>query len=225
MAPCEPAGVSVLDLVLPPACGACGGFGHVLCPRCRGSFRPATDPATRFLAADPGVVIGTQFRAARAAFVYEGAVRRALQKLKYGGVARLAVPLADAALPTLAEVLRESGPAMLVPVPVHPARQRERGYNQAALLADRLARRTGLPQRELLARTRPTVKQHTLDRAARLRNLASAFALRSSLAVAPEVVVIVDDIMTTSATLETCASVLRGAGVREVYGLAVAREV
>lgn len=217
--------VSVLDLVLPPACGACGSFGHVLCPRCRAAFRPATDPAIRFLAADPGVVIGTNFRTARAAFVYEGTVRRALQKLKYGGVARLAVPLADATLPTLAEVLHESGRAVLVPVPVHPARQRERGYNQAALLADRLARRTGLPLRQLLARTRPTVKQHTLDRAARLRNLASAFALRSPLAAAPEAVVIVDDIMTTSATLETCASVLHRAGVREVYGLAVAREV
>ena len=180
----------------------------------------------RFLAADPGVVIGTHFRTARAAFIYEGAVRRALQKLKYGGVARLAVPLADAAVPTLRDLMSETGPALLVPVPVHPIRQRERGYNQAKLLARRLAQRCEAPMADLLVRTRPTVKQHTLDRAGRLRNLASAFVLRQpGPRPPPGAVIVIDDIMTTSATLETCAAVRVAAGARDVYGLAIAREV
>ena len=217
--------MSLLNVLLPPACAGCGTFGHRLCPRYRASFRPASDPDTRFFAADTGIVIGTHFRTARAAFVYEGSVRRALQKLKYGGVARLAEPLADAALPTLHELIAESAATLLVPVPVHAVRQRERGYNQAELLASRLARRTGLPVANLLVRTRPTVKQHTLDRAGRLRNLASAFELRPNATSSHTVVIVVDDIMTTSATLETCAAVLLSGGVREVYGLAIAREV
>lgn len=180
----------------------------------------------RYLTADSGIVIGTHFRTARAAFIYEGPVRRALQRLKYGGVARVAEPLADAALPTLRELLGEAGPALLVPIPVHPARQRERGYNQAELLARRLARGTRRPVADALVRRRHTAKQHTLDRAGRLRNLASAFALRREGGHPPaRVVVMIDDIMTTSATLETCAAVLLAGGVEEVYGLAIAREV
>ena len=219
--------MALLDLLLPPACAACGGFGHVLCPRCRASFRSASDPAHLYLVADPGLIVGTSFRFAAAAFVYEGALRRALQKLKYGGVARVAAPLADAAAPVLRGLLGQIGSATLVPVPIHPARRRERGYNQAELLARELGRRTRLPVADLLVRTRPTLKQHQLDRAGRMRNLASAFSVSQARIRPrpPPTVVIVDDIMTTSATLETCAAVLRAAGCERVYGVTIAREV
>jgi ComF family protein len=116
------------------------------------------------------------------------------------------------------------GTPALVPVPVHPSRLRERGYNQARLLADELARETGLPVRELLQRERLTARQHGLDRAARLRNLAGAF-IAVRLPNPPAAAVIVDDILTTSATLEACARVLQDSGVEDVFGFAIAREV
>ena len=83
----------------------------------------------------------------------------------------------------------------------------------------------GLPVIDLLERVRPTTKQHRLDRAARLANLRAAFSVRAAATSMPAAVIVVDDIVTTTATLEACASVLRAAGVREVYGFAVAREI
>jgi ComF family protein len=102
---------------------------------------------------------------------------------------------------------------------VHAERRRERGYNQAELIARALG-----PSHAILERVRPTTKQHRLDRAARLANMRGAFRVASNASV-PSVAVLVDDIITTTATLEACASVLREAGVEAVYGFAVAREV
>ena len=147
------------------------------------------------------------------AFRYEAAVRNALQRLKYGASARLAQPLAIAALPAFSRLLEVSGPLPIVPVPVHPDRRRERGYNQAALLAGWLGRSAGLPVIEALVRGRATTRQHRLDRAGRLRNLRDAFRLAEG-ARPPPSVIVVDDILTTSATLEACAGVLRDAGCR-----------
>ena len=196
--------MGLLDLLLPSACAACGRYGSPLCGGCVSRFRPASQPEHRFLAPDPGVVIGEALDVALAAFAYEGALRRALQRLKYGGASRLAGPLAVAALPTLRQLTSLIGPAPLVPVPVHRDRLRERGYNQAALLARTLGQRAGLPVADLLLRERSTVKQHQLDRAGRLRNLRAAFSVAPDTR-APPVVILVDDILTTSATLESCA--------------------
>lgn len=215
---------AVIDALLPPACAACGRVGGVLCPRCRAAFRSPADAADRFIGSDAGVVLGQAVTVALAALAYEGPVRRALGRLKYAGAARLAEPLAQAALPTLERLIALSGPATLVPVPVHPARQRERGYNQAALLAGAVARRSGLPQAEPLGRSRETARQHHLDRAARLANLRDAFAMKPG-ARAPPVAIVMDDILTTSATMEACAAALREGGASAVYGLAIAREV
>ena len=113
----------------------------------------------------------------------------------------------------------------LVPVPVHRERLRERGYNQAELIARAMGSAVGLPVIDRLERVRPTTKQHRLDRAARLANLRAAFSVRAAATSMPAAVIVVDDIVTTTATLEACASVLRSAGVREVYGFAVAREI
>ena len=136
----------------------------------------------------------------------------------------MARPLAEAAAPILRRLVVISGSPALVPVPVHAERRRERGYNQAELLALELARLTSLSMRDLLARRQATTMQHRLDRAGRLRNLRDAFAVRHE-ARPPPVVILIDDILTTSATLEACASVLRLAGTLHVYGFAIAREV
>lgn len=214
-----------MELVLPPACAGCGHYGAVLCAACMASMRPARAPRDRFTGADPGIVVGEALELAIAAFVHEGATRRALQRLKYGGAAALAAPMARQALPALADLLAMlDGDVVLVPVPVHPERRQQRGYNQAALLASELASRVGLPVRGVLVRTRPTARQHGLSRAARLNNLRGAFGLaeRPPPGVIP---VLVDDILTTSATLEACAEVLRAGGASRVVGFAIAREV
>jgi ComF family protein len=214
----------VLDLLLPSACAGCGRFGHLLCERCIDGFRPAAAPEDRFTTADPGLLIGDALELAVAAFAHAGSLRRALQRLKYGGSGGLALPLARAAAPGLRGLIGISGSLPLVPVPVHAARQRQRGYNQAALLARGLGAELGLPVLDILERRRATVRQHGLGKAARLHNLRGAFALQSG-SRAPPGAVLVDDILTTSATLESCAAVLRTAGATSVYGFAIAREV
>ena len=212
----------VLDLVMPPACAGCGRSGQLFCGACRGRLRAPSATSDRFLIPDAGVVLGDQLTLAIAAYAYHGPMRRALAALKYTGASRLAPIVANLAASRLCALLEVTGPAALVPVPVHQARLGERGYNQAALVSGHLGRHVGLPTRECLARIRPTVKQHRLDRSARLRNLRGAFAPRGSL---PRTVILVDDIITTNATLEACATVLRDAGTEAVYGFAVAREV
>jgi ComF family protein len=176
------------------------------------------------VAADAGVVLGDSMTLAVAAFAHAGPVRRALAALKYSGAAVVAAPLAAAATPSLRALLEVTGQATLVSVPLHRDRHRERGYNQAELIGQELARRVGLPCAEAVERWRPTTQQHRLDRAARLANLRAAFRVVPGAPLAPTVI-LVDDILTTSATLEACASVLIEAGVTRVYGFTVAREI
>lgn len=213
----------LLDLLLPPACSGCGrSAGTLLCGECRATLRVPMDPRDRFVTADAGAIVGERLRLAMAAYAYEGPMRRALAALKYGGASRIAPVLGGLAAPALDRLRSISGEAVLVPVPVHAERLAARGYNQAGLLAEALGRPSGLPVRACLARTRATTKQHRLDRGARLRNLRGAFA---AVVPAPAVAILVDDIITTTATLEACATVLRDAGCEAVYGLAIAREV
>lgn len=215
---------SLLEVVLPPSCAGCSRYGTVLCGGCEKDLRPASDPTVSFLAADAASLGGSEVELVVSAFRHEGVARRCLQRLKYGGARRLADPLARAALPAFDDLLAVSGPAILVPVPVHVSRARERGYNQALLLAGALGAARQLPVVELLTRPRATQRQHALDRTARLANLRSAFAA-SARRAQPGRVIVVDDILTSGATMEACASVLRQAGVRLVYGFAIAREV
>ncbi len=216
--------MALLDLLMPPACAACGRSGALLCPRCLRGFEAPSRPADRFLTPDPGLVVGDALSLAVAAFAYAGPMRRALAALKYSGAARLAPILAGAAAPSLRLLCSIAGPASLVPIPLHLERRRARGYNQAELLGRELGRMARLPVANLLNRDRPTTKQHRLNRTARLHNLRDAFVVRRGLVV-PRTAILVDDIVTTTATLEACASVLRMAGCESVYGFAVAREV
>jgi ComF family protein len=216
--------MSLLNLLLPSACAGCGRFGDVLCSGCLASLKPAARAVDRFVASDGGWVIGESFEVAAAAFAYQGPLRRALQRLKYVGARQVAPPLAEAALPALRRLVPISGRLPLVPVPLHPERERVRGYNQAALLAAALAREAGLPWTNLLVRARATTRQHHLDRAGRLRNLRGAFAIAPT-ARPPPAMILVDDILTTSATLDACAGVLLEAGCERVFGFTIAREL
>ncbi len=213
---------ALLDLLLPPACASCGRTGSLLCRACLSAFESPSRPEDRFVAPDAGIVIGDALLVGMAAFAHTGTLRRALASLKYGGASRLAPIIARAAAPALVRLIEVSGPATLVPVPVHRERLRERGYNQADLLATALSARSNVPRALLLERARPTTKQHRLNRAERLANLRGAFQPTAS---PPPEVILVDDIITTTATLEACAAVLCAAGARSVFGFAIAREV
>jgi ComF family protein len=156
--------------------------------------------------------------------MYSGPVRAALHALKYSGDRSLADPLGRA----LAERWRRVGVAgdLLVPVPVHAGRLRARGYNQAELLALVVGRSLGVRVATCVARTHVTEAQHALDRARRSSNVGDAFAVVPAATdqVRGRWVVVVDDIVTTGATMSGCAHALLAAGAVAVAGLAVARD-
>jgi len=110
----------------------------------------------------------------------------------------------------------------IVPVPLHPQRERERGFNQSALLSAQLGKYLNLTVRLLLKRTRITASQARFDRQQRMENLAGAFTLRGKISEGVNLL-LVDDVTTTGATLDTCAAVVREAGAAEVCAGSVAR--
>jgi ComF family protein len=112
---------------------------------------------------------------------------------------------------------------LIVPVPLHPARQRERGFNQAGLLAKLLARQSSIPVKPLLERIRYTNTQTALDRSERMENLHNAFRLRKNADVRGLRMLLVDDVLTTGATLNECARVLKRAGALSVHAATAAR--
>ncbi len=157
---------------------------------------------------------------------YEGSLRTVIHALKFSGRRRAAARLAEALLETEATRQLVATSDVLVAVPLHPRRLRERGFNQAALLAHEIARRT---QRaccpDALVRRLDTVPQAGLSAAARRRNVRAAFAVRRKASVAGRTVTLVDDVVTTGATALACGRELLAAGAREVRLVSVARVV
>ena len=176
-------------------------LGGAVCDRCWSAIVAYPPPAT---------AIGE----------YDGVLRDIIHALKYDGRRSVA--------PTLAVMMKEQGARVLagadcvVPVPLYPARERERGFNQA----DDLARGLGVPIARVLRRVKPTRSQVDLAAAARHDNVRDAFCAAAGFSRRPLVggiVVLVDDVTTTGATLEACARVLKAAGAREVRALTAAR--
>jgi ComF family protein len=220
-----------LDVVFPPRCVACGKQGAFLCPGCRDAMPPALPPRCP-LCWQPegrGEACGRcartrpAFAGARSLCLFQGPVREAVHALKYNHLSALARPMGE----LMAGYLKtaELPVDLVVPVPLFGRRRRLRGYNQSALLARELARLDGLPLAERgLSRRRDTPPQaRSVDAEARRRNVAGAFAADGR-RVEGRRVLLVDDVMTTGATLDACAQALRQGGAASVWALTFARE-
>ncbi len=202
---------TVCDLVFPPICVSCERVGSFLCDRCLATIEAAP---RRVLPAFDGLVVRA---------VYTGPIRDSIHAFKYLNQTRLAGPLTD----LLENTVRDQGweVDLVTAVPMHESRLRERGYNQAALLARSLAERQGWPfVPEAIRRIRATASQVTLSASERKENVAGAFEASEQLVHARRVL-IVDDVLTTGATLSACADALRAAGALMVFGAAVASAV
>src|SRR2546423_5058959 len=164
------------------------------------------------------------FDCAVAAYRSRGLVRRLVHQFKYARQRHLRHPIAAWLRETLHDSrLRGRHFDLIVPVPLHPARERERGFNQAELLADLLAASINLPTQTVLERTRYTTTQTAYDRAERIENLHGAFRLRKNRDVRGLHVLLIDDVLTTGSTLSECARVLRKAGAVSVHAATAAR--
>lgn len=235
---------ALLALVLAPACVSCNQplespLGGVACPMCWASIRPLSpplcvtcgDPLPSWRTLSLALVqcprcrrVRTLVSQARSGGDYAGALRDLLHAFKYDGRRSLARPLGRLMKNAGADLLAQA--SCVVPVPLHPWRQLRRGFNQAADLADAL----DAPVLHALWRRRQTASQTGLTATARRRNVGGAFRLSPLLRsrqidahLRGHIVVLIDDVRTTGATLEACARVLMDAGAREVRALTAAR--
>jgi ComF family protein len=232
---------SLIDFFFPPRCSFCGEslrenepslicsscFGqikkvsHPLCRRCGIGF--ATDAGEDHLCSDCLRDIG-YFTKARSLAHYEGLLVELISRFKYRGGIRLAKPLgfllADYGSPDFSF----SDYDLILPVPLHRRRLRQRGYNQSLLLARAISRKHAVPLNYTsLRRIRPTRPQTELSGLDRQKNIRGAFALRGREPVENKCVLLIDDVFTTGATVEECAKVLIKSGAKQVDVLTLVR--
>jgi ComF family protein len=213
----------LIDTLLPAQCPACGDEGRAPCTACELRIgRRLGEPAGAPIGLSsplPAGLVQLEWCAS-----FGGPARACLHALKYDGERRLAGPLGG----LMAARWREAGIGgdVLVPVPVHAARKRDRGFDQAELLAQAVGAALGLPAIAALRRAAKTAAQHALGRGARAGNVGHAFAVdpRWQPSVTGKWLILVDDVVTTGATVGACAEVLYAAGARAVSALSLARE-
>lgn len=222
-------GHTLLDLLYPLRCAGCGQPGTSYCSDCR-------DAAPRVLLPICPLCGQTQERmelcarcageplridGIRSVALFEGTLRQAIHRFKYRSARDLAAPLGE----MIADFWREHplSADLIVPVPLHARRLKERGYNQAQLLADQLGGAIGITVAgDVLRRTRYTMAQARLDGGQRRQNVQGAFLCQDS-RVRDRPVLLIDDICTTGATLESCSVALREGGACSVWALTLAR--
>lgn len=222
----------LVDLLFPASCIGCRKEEALICASCAASLPFLREPFCRVCAQPlkegdrchrclerPLAIDGV-----RAPFLMEGTVRECIHRLKYNGLICLAPVLGGYLVDFLQK--RPLPIDLLAAVPLHPKREWERGYNQAQLLATQVSRALGVPTAEpgLLVRTRATHPQAAEASAeARQRNVTGAFEWTGGTLKGLRVI-LMDDVCTTGATLESCAVALKGTGAASVWGLVVARE-
>ena len=223
------AGRLLVDSIYPLECVGCASAGKVICNRCAAELAVLKPPYCNICAA-PGAIglcqrctdLRRSFDGIRAPYHHAGAVRRAIHAFKYEGI--------RAAAPQLGRMMADYWALdpvpvdIMAPVPMHARRFRERGYNQAGLLAREVAGRIGLKlEANLLERLNHVSPQaQTASGSERMLNVAGSVAISTEVDLAGMRVLLVDDVATTGSTLDACAAVLKDAGASEVWGLVLA---
>jgi ComF family protein len=212
-------GRDMFSLLVPPLCVGCErrltGRESWLCRHCRLTLACEARPVTRSVEIDNGISLGIKF-----ALGYTPRVSRIISEMKYGdkpGLAGFLVPFLAFAVGH-----RIAAGTVAVPVPLHPSKRRERGYNQSSILAKGIAESKGLRINDILVKLRTTVSQTTLDRDRRESNVMGCFSVGKPGTSGIERVLLVDDVVTTGSTLRECARALLAAGVKEISACAVA---
>lgn len=226
-----------LDLLFPAQCAGCGSGGAFLCGRCMETVTlvpPSCIVCKKLAPARRKILAGRTCKPCRkkshissffSPLLYEtGLIRDLVHQLKYRRIREIHIPLAE----ILARSLRYFAvpipqDALIVPVPLSPARRRVRGFNQSALIAERLGTELGISVAiDGLKKIKTTTPQMQLAREARLANLIGAFAVTDTAAIQNKTVILLDDVKTTGATLEEAARVLKAAGAKQIWALTVA---
>ena len=222
---------SLLNFVFPPVCGACKKAGSLLCDACHAQLQwvqaPLCDRCGRPVAKATDCCSVCRERPLplqqiRAAVIFADPASKLIHNLKYNGAFGLAKPLAQ----LMGEAWHEwyMPVDLVLPIPLHAERERKRGYNQSALLAQAFSQVAGLPYAEhALQRTRFTTPQVGLTAVERLVNVQDAFSADDC--VQGRYVLLIDDVCTTGATMAAAANALFAAGARAVSGYCVARAV
>jgi ComF family protein len=221
-----------LDLLFPQRCVGCGKEGDFICPSCRRSLARITPPiCPRCGTPQPNGVLcpacvswRAEIDGIRSPFRFDGVMRQAIHQLKYQNLRALAAPLAELLQDYL--VTNPVPGEVLVPVPLHRKRLRERGYNQSSLLAQELGRLINLPVVDnCLVRQKHAPAQARSSTADERRgNVAGAFACRDR-RLQDKPVILIDDVSTSGATLDAAAAALKAAGATSVWGLVLAKEI
>lgn len=230
---------ALISLFYPPVCAGCGtdvNGDQRVCVECEPKLARIVPPfCAKCSEPFSGAFSGPfdcancahrelHFDAAVSAFRSRGIVRKIILDFKYGSQEHLRHVVAAWLFAAMEdERLRRRTFDVIVPVPLHPTRQRERGFNQAVLLAHLLGKRMSIDVRPVLDRLRYTTTQTAFDRAERMENLRGAFGLRKKTDVRELRVLLVDDVLTTGSTLSECSRVLKEGGANCVYAITAAR--
>lgn len=220
-----------LDFIFPQKCVHCGKLGQYVCKSCQEAMRPVEDmicPMCERRAIDgvthPGCKTRYSLDGLISFYRYDGPVRSAVKRLKYKPyLSDLVTVLVNWDFNN--EAMKQfSNDFIIVPVPLHPQRERERGFNQAALIGKAIAKQLSLPfQDYVLKRTRYTKPQVVLKGDERRKNLADAFTHNTKYKILDTNVLLIDDVWTTGSTMRACANVLKRAGAKKVWAMTVAR--
>ncbi len=209
----------IIDIIYPPKCIICGkkvnnNSEKYICEDCEKSFK-SYKVDTEFKDED-GRVIG------KGLYRYDGAIRFIIQKYKYKKEKKLANVLADLVFDDVKEFLDKHHVNMIIPVPCHKARLKERGFNQVELIANILGKKLNKSVRnDLIKRTKNTIPQNGLTKSERKANVLGAFEILDKNEIKGKDILIIDDIYTTGCTVEECTKILLEHNTRKVYFLTI----
>ncbi|MFV0239039.1 MAG: double zinc ribbon domain-containing protein [Lacrimispora sphenoides] len=224
-----------VDLLFPRRCPVCDEIvmpkGGLICPECVKKLSFVKNPVCKRCGKE---VISTDmeycfdcvrhkrtFEYGRALLNYDETAGSSMAKIKYKNKREYLDFYGEAIYVRYGKLIRRMEADVLVPVPVHPSRKKERGFNQAEILARRIGEHLGLAVcPSMLVRNKKTMPQKGLDPAGRLKNLEEAFSAGNMIG-GVEGVILVDDIYTTGSTIEACTRALKKAGIKRVYFLAI----